>query len=68
MLMIAKMIPYLPPVEAMTISSPTFQVTVSIRVRVLELLLAVWARRVQVIGIGMPEEADLKFILHTKAI
>lgn len=57
------MVLYLSPVDAMTISSPTFQVTASIKMRVLEPLLAVWARRVQVIGIGIPKEGDLKFIL-----
>lgn len=57
------MVLYLSPVEAMTISSPTFQVTASISIRVLEPLLAVWARRVHVIGIGIPEKADFKLIL-----
>lgn len=54
------MVLYLAPVEAMTISSPTFHVTASIKIRVLEPLLAVSARRVQVIGIGIPEKTDFK--------
>lgn len=47
---------YLWPVEAMTISSPTFHVTSFIRVRVVEPLVAVWAKRVQGTGTGIPGE------------